>query len=152
EPPDTVTPPQPASRGGLNRRTPGAHPVNGHTPPTATPPARTRDPLDEQVTVNALTAGAARASADPHEPDVRQPGPHELTADLKPSRGGLTAAAPGAKLAPSVARPATARPVGDPSAPRVNGRPPADSPQTGGMGRDPDLERAQLNRFLDGFA
>jgi signal transduction histidine kinase len=151
EPPDTVTPPVPASRGGLNRRTPGERLPTGHAQPAAPHPAGARDARNEQATVNEFTAGASSADGGPPEPEPGQPDPQKLAADMKPSRSGLTRRVPGAKLAPS-ARAAASGPVCDAPASGANGRPPAQSHQTGGVGRDPDLERAQLNRFLDGFA
>jgi anti-sigma regulatory factor (Ser/Thr protein kinase) len=151
EPPDRVTPPEAASRGGLNRRTPGARLSTGNQP-VAPRPAPARDALAEQVTIDAFVAGTARADGGPHEPGPHQPDPHKPTAESGQSRGGLTRRMPGAQLTPTAPGRAAARPVGQASAAGADGRGPADSPPTGGVGRDPDLERAQLNRFLDGFA
>jgi hypothetical protein len=152
EPADRVPPLVPESRGGLNRRTPGARLSTGHPRPAVPRPGPARDALAEQVTVDAFMAGAARADGGPPEPGPNQPDPRKPTADTGHNRGGLTRRVPGAQLAPSVARRVAAGPVGLAPATGTDGRRPADSPPTGSAVRDPDLERAQLNRFLDGFA
>jgi signal transduction histidine kinase len=151
EAPGAVTPPVPESRGGLNRRTPGARLSTRQIPEAATPPAPARDAIDEQARIDAFMAGANRANGGAPEAEPGQPDPHPQAADPERRRGGLNRRVPGAQLASSVARTAAGL-AGRAEAPRSDGPAPSDPAPTGGTGRDPDTERAQLNRFLTGFA
>ena len=151
ESPGTVTAPQPASRGGLNRRNPGARLSTRQDRAAAAPPVPARDAVDERARIDAFVAGASRANGSAPEPEPGQPDPLPPAADTQRSRGGLNRRVPGARLTSSAPSTAAGR-AGRAAATRPDGQGASEPAPTGGTGRDPDTERAQLNRFLDGFA